>query len=392
MAKLKVAPEAEAAIADVRDPSTDACDWLLLSYGDTKNTLSVYKSGHGGMDALKAELIDAEILYGIVMVKGGNEKDKLAVRFAGVSWCGHSVSAMKRSRILQHKEGVAKALGHCHITFQPKEVDELSQENMMKTIQLTAGTNYHAGLRNMEKDADGNYKTADGEHVTAKGAKAAYDANAQASQKTTTKVGGVVDAKPAADDGKPSVAELEAKAAKEKAEAEAAEKAAIAAAEAAEKERLEAEAAKERHEKEAAEAAAAEAAAAKEKAEAEAAAAAAAEAAAKAAAEEEEEAKKKAEAEAAELAAVAEKEAAEAAAAAEAAEKEAAEAAEAAAAADKEQKEADEAEKEAHALIDTAEVEAAEADEAKAAHEAAVQEEDTVVEEKKPDASLWDSD
>jgi uncharacterized membrane protein len=92
----------------------------------------------------------------------------------------------------------------------------------MKTIQLTAGTNYHAGLRNLEKDAKGNYVGASEDYAGA--AKAAYAANAearlspdttptaisrltphvrlsQASKKTITKEGAVLDAKPAADDG-----------------------------------------------------------------------------------------------------------------------------------------------------------------------------------------------
>merc|ERR1719163_740791 len=122
MSKLKVSEEAAAAIKDVRDPATDASDWLLLWYGDSKNELKVYKHGGGGMEAMKTELTESEVMYGLIMIKGGNEKDKLAVRFCGVSWCGPSVSPMKRSRVLNHKEGVAAALGHCHVTFQPKEV------------------------------------------------------------------------------------------------------------------------------------------------------------------------------------------------------------------------------------------------------------------------------
>jgi hypothetical protein len=48
----------------------------------------------------------------------------------------------------------------------------------MKTIQLTAGTNYHAGLRNVKKDETGNYVGASSDYAGA--AKAAYAANAEA--------------------------------------------------------------------------------------------------------------------------------------------------------------------------------------------------------------------
>jgi len=197
MSKLKVSEEAAAAIVDVRDPTTDACDWLLLWYGDTKNELKVFKSGQGGMDSLAAELPQDQVMYGLVMVKGGNEKDKLAVRFAGVSWCGPSTPPMKRSKVLNHKDGVATALGHCHVTFQPKELAEISQEILLKTIKLTAGTNYHAGLRNMKKDAEGNYQTTDGEHVKASDAKAKYNANAEAAKMTRTLSGDLVASSPA---------------------------------------------------------------------------------------------------------------------------------------------------------------------------------------------------
>ena len=137
--------EASAAITEVRDPANDSVDWLLCWYGDSKNELRVLKNGTGGIDALKAELTENDVMYGIVKIKGGNEKDKLAVRFASVSWCGPSTPPMKRSRVLNHKEGIATAFGHCHVTFQPKETSEISQEILMKTIKLSSGTNYHAG-------------------------------------------------------------------------------------------------------------------------------------------------------------------------------------------------------------------------------------------------------
>ena len=76
---LKVSPETAAAIAEIRDTASDAVDWLLCWYGDSKNELKVLKNGTGGIDALKVELTDNDVMYGIVKVKGGNEKDKLAL-------------------------------------------------------------------------------------------------------------------------------------------------------------------------------------------------------------------------------------------------------------------------------------------------------------------------
>jgi len=35
---------------------------------------------------------------------------------------------MKRSRVLNHKEAIRTAFGHCHVTFQPKEKEEISQD------------------------------------------------------------------------------------------------------------------------------------------------------------------------------------------------------------------------------------------------------------------------
>ena len=63
---------------------------------------------------------------------------------------------------------------HCHVSFQPKAADELSQvrircmaacmnsspalqADLMKTIQLASGTNYHAGERQKQMLSGGGW-------------------------------------------------------------------------------------------------------------------------------------------------------------------------------------------------------------------------------------------
>ncbi|KAG0744187.1 hypothetical protein G6F57_006183 [Rhizopus arrhizus] len=104
----------------------ESANWLILGYHDTRDVISLYSSGSGGLDEFRNHLSD-EVLYGFVSIE---DKNIL------ITWVSEHVSGVRRARALVHSRSVASLLKLHHAQITASNLNDLSDANIRTRLKL----------------------------------------------------------------------------------------------------------------------------------------------------------------------------------------------------------------------------------------------------------------
>jgi len=132
-------PEAQSAIADLRNNSTPT-NWILFSYVDSrKNTLNLTGTGSGGIEQLKTHLDLGKVSYGLVRVTDQID-NSVTVKFVFIVWCPEKVPFVKKAQITTHKGSISSLVGQYHNDIYASNPSELSEDLIIGKVRAASGT------------------------------------------------------------------------------------------------------------------------------------------------------------------------------------------------------------------------------------------------------------
>ncbi|ORX94318.1 actin depolymerizing protein [Basidiobolus meristosporus CBS 931.73] len=100
-------------------------NWLILGYHDSRDTISLYTKGAGGLEEFKAHLTD-EVLYGYL-----NFENNLIF----VTYISENVSGIRRARAFVHGKHVATMLSKHDVYFTASSLADLTESNILARIR-----------------------------------------------------------------------------------------------------------------------------------------------------------------------------------------------------------------------------------------------------------------
>ncbi|KAG9071950.1 hypothetical protein KI688_006169 [Linnemannia hyalina] len=104
-------------------------NWLILGYHDTRDKISLYSKGTGGLEELRSNLTE-EVLYGFVRIDD---------RFALLAYVSEQVSGLRRARALVHGKAVGALFKNTHVQINSSNLAELSDEKVRSRLGLLEG-------------------------------------------------------------------------------------------------------------------------------------------------------------------------------------------------------------------------------------------------------------
>ncbi|KAG0322325.1 hypothetical protein BGZ97_007413 [Linnemannia gamsii] len=104
-------------------------NWLILGYHDTRDKISLYSRGTGGIDELTSNLKE-EVLYGFVRIED---------RFALLAYVSEQVSGLRRARALVHGKAVGALFKASSVQINTSSLAELTEERVRTRLGLIDG-------------------------------------------------------------------------------------------------------------------------------------------------------------------------------------------------------------------------------------------------------------
>ncbi|KAF9433317.1 hypothetical protein BGZ76_009615 [Entomortierella beljakovae] len=104
-------------------------NWLILGYHDTRDKISLYSSGTGGLEELRSSLTE-EVLYGFVRVED---------RYALLSYVSEQVSGLRRARALVHGKAVGALFKNNHVQITSSSIADLADDKVRARLGLADG-------------------------------------------------------------------------------------------------------------------------------------------------------------------------------------------------------------------------------------------------------------
>ncbi|KAF9546930.1 hypothetical protein EC957_009095 [Mortierella hygrophila] len=104
-------------------------NWLILGYHDTRDKISLYSRGTGGIDELTSNLKE-EVLYGFVRIED---------RFALLAYVSEQVSGLRRARALVHGKAVGALFKASNVQINTSSHAELTEERVRTRLGLIDG-------------------------------------------------------------------------------------------------------------------------------------------------------------------------------------------------------------------------------------------------------------
>ncbi|KAI9277287.1 hypothetical protein BDA99DRAFT_130688 [Phascolomyces articulosus] len=101
-------------------------NWLILGYNDTRDVISLYSKGTGGLSEFRQHLTN-EVLYGFVRMDG---------RFILITWVSEQVSGVRRARALVHSRSVAAILKSHNAQITASSLNDVSDANIRTRLKL----------------------------------------------------------------------------------------------------------------------------------------------------------------------------------------------------------------------------------------------------------------
>ncbi|KAF9320103.1 hypothetical protein BG000_005965 [Podila horticola] len=104
-------------------------NWLILGYHDTRDKISLYNKGSGGIDELRANLKD-EVLYGFVRIDD---------RYALLAYVSEHVSGLRRARALVHGKAVGALFKNNHVQINSSNLADFTEDKIRARMGLIEG-------------------------------------------------------------------------------------------------------------------------------------------------------------------------------------------------------------------------------------------------------------
>ncbi|KAK3815265.1 MAG: hypothetical protein J3Q66DRAFT_206706 [Benniella sp.] len=104
-------------------------NWLILGYHDTRDKISLYSKGTGGLSELATKLTE-EVLYGFVRIDD---------RYALLAYVSDQVSGLRRARALVHGKAVGALFKASNVQLNTTSPDELTEENVRARLGAAEG-------------------------------------------------------------------------------------------------------------------------------------------------------------------------------------------------------------------------------------------------------------
>ncbi|CAG8813423.1 11682_t:CDS:2 [Gigaspora margarita] len=102
-------------------------NWLILGYHDTRDKISLYSKGTGGLDELRNNLRE-EVLYGFLRIEN---------RFVLLTYVSEAVSGVRRARALVHGRAVGALFKQAHqIQINASTPNDLTEANVRNRLKL----------------------------------------------------------------------------------------------------------------------------------------------------------------------------------------------------------------------------------------------------------------
>ncbi|KAG0031395.1 hypothetical protein BGZ81_001303 [Podila clonocystis] len=104
-------------------------NWLILGYHDTRDKISLYSKGSGGVGELRANLKD-EVLYGFVRIDD---------RYALLAYVSEHVSGLRRARALVHGKAVGALFKNNHVQINSSNLADFTEDKIRARMGLAEG-------------------------------------------------------------------------------------------------------------------------------------------------------------------------------------------------------------------------------------------------------------
>jgi len=101
-------------------------NWLILGYHDTRDKISLYSKGSGGLDELRNNLKE-EVLYGFLRIEN---------RFVLLTYVSEQVSGVRRARALVHGRAVGALFKAHQAQISASNVNDLSEASLRTRLKL----------------------------------------------------------------------------------------------------------------------------------------------------------------------------------------------------------------------------------------------------------------
>ncbi|KAG1036965.1 hypothetical protein G6F25_007581 [Rhizopus arrhizus] len=110
---------------------SETINWLLLGYKNTRDVISLYSSGVGGLSEFRKHLRMDEIFYGFV---------KLNNRCILITWLPEQFTGIRRARALVHSRFIALHLNLHYAQLTASDMSDLSEDNIRALLKLDRQT------------------------------------------------------------------------------------------------------------------------------------------------------------------------------------------------------------------------------------------------------------
>ncbi|KAG1052408.1 hypothetical protein G6F43_005448 [Rhizopus delemar] len=110
---------------------SETIDWLLLGYKNTRDVISLYSSGVGGLSEFRKHLRMDKIFYGFV---------KLNNRCVLITWLPEQFTGIRRARALVHSRSIALYLNLHYAQLTASDMSDLSEDNIRALLKLDRQT------------------------------------------------------------------------------------------------------------------------------------------------------------------------------------------------------------------------------------------------------------
>ncbi|RUS13811.1 hypothetical protein BC937DRAFT_94729, partial [Endogone sp. FLAS-F59071] len=102
-------------------------DWLLLGYHDTRDVISLYGKGSGGLSELRDNIVE-EVLYGLV---------RLEERYILITYVSEQVSGVRRARALVHGRAVGNLFKANSASITVSNPADLSDASVRARLKIS---------------------------------------------------------------------------------------------------------------------------------------------------------------------------------------------------------------------------------------------------------------
>ncbi|KAG1151852.1 hypothetical protein G6F37_000741 [Rhizopus arrhizus] len=110
---------------------SETINWLLLGYKNTRDVISLYSSGVGGLSEFRKHLRMDEIFYGFV---------KLNNQCILITWLPEKFTGIRRARALVHSRFIALHLNLHYAQLTASDMSDLSEDNIRTLLKLDRQT------------------------------------------------------------------------------------------------------------------------------------------------------------------------------------------------------------------------------------------------------------